>query len=65
MPQDELSLGVAMGFFTIGLAIGVAIGYLLSELKSKDKEEDLGYVFERDENGLIKGVYRVPALRKS
>ena len=48
--------------FMLGLVIGFLLG--LVAITILRKEEELGYVFERDEKGLIVGVYAVPKPKK-
>jgi len=40
----------------VGILIGIAIALLFMSFR-----QPLGYVFERDERGLIRAVYAVPA----
>ena len=49
--------GIAVGFIS-GMAIGMILGFLLANM-TKKKEEPLGIMFERDQQGRIIAIYSV------
>ncbi|RLG16526.1 hypothetical protein DRN63_04090 [Nanoarchaeota archaeon] len=60
--SDDRGLTLMLMIFMLGLVIGFLLG--LVAITILRKEEELGYVFERDEKGLIVGVYAVPKPKK-